>query len=92
MNHKWWNCIKQWLGKYWWVVILLSFAYPADIVVNYNAYASEADYQRLYCGSSEPEFLLGVGYAPLRSMFQNIPAREQKKECLGYSIVHWWFR
>ena len=23
MNHKWWNCIKQWLGKYWWVVILL---------------------------------------------------------------------
>ena len=71
--------LKDNFGRVAYIDDVLSFAYPADIVVNYNAYASEADYQRLYCGSSEPEFLLGVEYAPLRSMFQNIPAREQKK-------------
>lgn len=67
------------IGVVCYIDDVLSFPYPADILINYNAYASEADYQRLYCGSSEPEFLLGPTYAPLRSMFQSIPAREQKK-------------
>lgn len=71
--------LKDNIGRVCYIDDVLSFAYPADIVVNYNAYASADAYQTLYQGRETPEFLLGPTYAPLRNMFQNIPAREQKK-------------
>ena len=72
--------LKENIGFLAYIDDVLSFPYPADILVNYNAYANLRDYQELYQGRKAPEFLLGVEYAPLRSMFQNIPPREQREE------------
>ena len=66
-------------GKVVYIDDVLSFPYPADVIVNYNAYADSSAYHKLYegCGSAEPELILGPAYAPLRAMFQNVPHREQ---------------
>ena len=60
---------------------LAAFAYPVDVLVNYNAYGSELDYKKLYNDERTfcPQLLLGVAYAPLREMFRNVPKREQKE-------------
>lgn len=60
---------------------LSAFAYPADVLVNYNAYGPDIDYNRLYLDGNIdcPRLLLGAGYAPLRDMFRNIPKRGQKE-------------
>ncbi|MBR3039823.1 MAG: UDP-2,4-diacetamido-2,4,6-trideoxy-beta-L-altropyranose hydrolase [Lachnospiraceae bacterium] len=59
-----------------------SFAYPVDVLVNYNVYGPDVDYQSIYekAGIKLPEVILGAEYAPLREMFCGIPGREQKKE------------
>lgn len=70
--------LKDNIGRVCYIDDVLSFPYPVDLLVNYNAYASLNSYQTLYQGRETPEFLLGVEYAPLRSMFQGIAPREQK--------------
>lgn len=61
---------------------LASFAYPSDVVVNYNVYWPDMDYESLYreAGVSLPKLLLGPGYAPIREMFKGIPKKTQSKE------------
>ncbi len=72
--------LKDNIGRVCYIDDVLSFPYPVDVLVDYNVYANLPDYQTLYEGCEDkPEFLLGVEYAPLRSMFQNIPAWEQKE-------------
>ena len=63
---------------------LAVFPYPVDILINYNAYADERTYDRLYSQHSavvgkekKPLLLLGSRYAPLRSMFQNVDRKIQ---------------
>ena len=51
---------------------VLAFPYPCDVVLNYNIYANIEDYKHLYRDHSEPDFLLGAAYAPLRAEFQNL--------------------
>ena len=59
---------------------MAAFPYPVDILVNYNAYADIKAYQALYkTADNIPNLILGSSYAPLRSMFQNVQKREQKK-------------
>ncbi len=55
-----------------------AFAYPVDILVNYNVYANEAEYKKLYSesGTDLPKLLLGPSYAPLRKEFGNPPKGE----------------
>lgn len=45
--------------------------YPVDMLVNYNIYAKDIDYQKL-TDDGNTKLLLGVKYVPLRSEFQNI--------------------
>lgn len=63
---------------------ILSFAYPCDILLNYNIYGPEKTkwYQQLYRTKRmlEPQFLLGTDYAPLRKEFQDLPERIVKRE------------
>ena len=56
---------------------LVSFAYPVDILINYNIYADENKYLKLYenKGQSVPALLLGTKYAPLREEFINLPKK-----------------
>ena len=59
---------------------VLAFPYPVDVLVDYNAYATEESYHELYQSREEPELIIGPTYAPLRSMFQCVPPKEQREE------------
>ncbi len=59
---------------------ILTFPYLCDALINYNIYASLDDYKALYDGKESPRLLLGTGYAPLRSEFQNPYDRIVKKD------------
>lgn len=60
------------------------FAYPCDILINYNIYGPEREreYKRMYkaAGIELPVLLLGSLYAPLRAEFQNLPDRILEKD------------
>ena len=53
---------------------LMSFAYPVDVLINYNVYADENVYRDLYKQEmvKEPLMVLGPKYAPLRKEFSNV--------------------
>ena len=59
-----------------------SFAYPVNLLINYNVYAKEEEYKKLYEseGMNLPPMILGPSYAPLRAEFAGIPNREQNRE------------
>lgn len=55
-----------------------AFAYPVDILINYNIYGSQMNYQGLYEQTKIPipKTLIGTQYVPLRKEFQNICQKE----------------
>lgn len=55
---------------------VLAFPYSCDILINYNIYSSEAEYNELYRGKKIPELLLGTAYAPLRKEFHGLSDRK----------------
>ena len=67
---------------------LLKFAYPADILVNYNIYAKRECYERLYsdAGMEVPGLLLGTKYAPLRREYRSVPQVRINKKCTDILI------
>ena len=60
---------------------LYSHPYPVDILINYNAYALEIDYDRIYsdAGIECPQLILGPTFAPLRQMFKGLQQKKQKE-------------
>lgn len=59
------------LAKVIYIDDLGEINYPVDVIVNYNIYAKEINYNKLlYDGNTK--FLLGEKYAPLRTEFHNI--------------------
>jgi len=72
--------LREEVGRVCYLDDVLSFPYPTDILINYNAYASAESYQRLYATCEQkPELILGPSYAPLREMFRDVTTREQKE-------------
>ena len=61
---------------------VLSLPYPVDILVDYNAYSNQSIYDRLYDSATveKPRMILGPTYAPLRSMFRNVPKKVQREK------------
>ena len=56
---------------------LNSFLYPVDLLINYNIYAAQLDYETRYRQAGlSTEFALGCQYAPLREEF-----KMTKREC-----------
>ena len=49
---------------------VMAFAYPVDILVNYNIYGNSLDYLKLYNKKNIPRLLLGSQFVPLREEFQ----------------------
>ncbi len=62
---------------------LNAFRYPVSVLINYNLYASDIPYSKIYAGT-DTRLFLGPKYAPLRSEFQNIKPhfRENVKKIL----------
>lgn len=57
---------------------IAAFAYPVDILINYNIYGSQMDYQRIYKQAKAliPKMLIGTQFVPLRKEFQSISQKE----------------
>lgn len=74
---------RQMKGILIYIDDILSLPYPVDVLVNYNTYASSSAYEELYRDSDyavpASHLILGPSYAPLRSMFRDIPRRTQSK-------------
>lgn len=78
------QCLKNITGIKGKVVYLddvAAFPYPVDILVNYNVYGTDIDYESLYINSAMniPQLICGVTYVPLRSMFCDLPKKTQKE-------------
>ena len=60
---------------------LAAFAYPVDVLVNYNVYGPDVAYKTLYIKENVtlPKLVLGLRFVPLREMFRNLPTRKQNK-------------
>ncbi len=60
---------------------LMRFAYPVDVLINYNIYAQVSAYEKLYEATRRyPKYVLGSRFAPLRQEFINLPQREDVGE------------
>lgn len=51
---------------------LHEFAYPVDLLINYNIFANEVDYRGLYAEGKAPTLALGCEFAPLREEFGKV--------------------
>ena len=72
--------LKERVGKLVYIDDVLTFPYPVDILINYNAYAKADSYEALYKEASDtPDLILGPTYAPLRSMFRELPRKIQSR-------------
>ncbi len=62
-------------GKLVYIDDVASFAYPVDILINYNIYASKMNYDEIYkqAGIPIPIQAIGINYTPLRKEFHNLP-------------------
>lgn len=69
-------------GKIVYIDDLCAFAYPVDMLVNYNIYAEKETYESLYTDSCTtlPDFLLGAKYVPLRREFQLVEVPEPREK------------
>ncbi len=67
---------------------LAAFAYPVDILINYNIFAEDIDYSALYKNENVklPKMLLGLKYVPLREEFANIEKRYVPEKCSNVLI------
>lgn len=51
---------------------LHKFAYPVDLLINYNIFADKVNYTEMYEGRDIPMFVLGCEFVPLRKEFCNV--------------------
>lgn len=78
-----WETCKTAKCKLIYIDDILAFAYPCDILINYNIYGpdKEIEYRKLYHekGISYPDMMLGTRYVPLRAEFRCVEKRNVKK-------------
>ncbi len=66
-----------------------AFAYPADVLINYNIFADEDKYRNLYSNAScgLPRLLLGPQYAPLRKEFSQTGSKNIREKAEDILIL-----
>lgn len=67
---------------------LIEHPYPADVIINYNTYATEHEYANLYHKSAcrTPELIIGGQFIPLRSEFTAGCSTENSNESSGEKV------
>lgn len=58
---------------------VLAFAYPCDVLINYNIYGKKEEYIKLYDGLQVPKLLMGTAYTPLKMEYQGRTPRAVKE-------------
>ncbi len=67
---------------------LICETYPADMIINYNIFAGEDAYNKLYENEADlPKFLLGPKYAPLREEFSSAGQTKIKEKAENILIL-----
>lgn len=76
-----WNTCRGVNCRLVYIDDVLAFPYSCDVLLNYNIYGPDADYQGLYkAAQTTPTFLLGTSFAPLRREFQNLAPRVVRRQ------------
>lgn len=82
--HALWEHCKSVNCRLVYIDDVLSFAYPCDLLLDYNIYGpdKENEYKALYQKAHIPcpKLLLGTAYAPLRAEFQGLKKKVVKKQ------------
>lgn len=80
-----WSYCQKMSCKLIYIDDVFRFAYPCDILLNYNIYGTNAErkYSDLYqaAGIAVPRLLLGTKYVPLRIEFRNVGRKTKKNAC-----------
>lgn len=71
------NTLRKY-GKVYLLDDMQEHAYPADVVINYNAFADKEKYRSLYAGTGTV-CLVGSDYVPVREQFLNRDYRVHEK-------------
>ena len=71
-------------GKVYLMDDMQEHAYPVDGVINYNAFADEEVYRRLY-ENADTECLVGSAYVPVRQQFLNLDY--EPSECVENVLI-----
>ena len=78
------NTIKKYCesnnGKLVYIDDIKKFAYPCNILVDYNIHGDEEEYNVIYQGVDTPKYLIGTKYAPLRKEFRSLNDRKVERE------------
>lgn len=77
-------------GRLVYIDDVVSFAYPCDVLVNYNIYGPDRKgvYEAMYQKARVPvpRLLLGPAFAPLRAQFRGLPQRVVEREAKNILI------
>lgn len=79
LRELWQFCSRKYITLVY-VDDVLSFPYPCDVLLNYNIYAKDEDYKKLYKNHALPTLLMGTKYTPQRAEFQDLPDRKVKED------------
>ncbi len=78
VSNEYFNAINKYV-RIIYIDDVYAFPYDVDYLINYNIYASEEKYKKLYGTNKMPELRLGMKYAPLRDEFKNIAIRDRNE-------------
>lgn len=70
---------KEHGGKLIYLDDIKKFAYPCNLLINYQIHARIDEYNRIYEKEQRPEYFVGTNYVPLRKEFVSLPNRKVKE-------------
>ena len=78
VTDRYFQSLSGFAGRIAYVDDLVDHPFDVDILINYNVYAQESDYQKLYAAAGQPvpRLLVGTKYAPLRSEYEDVKRPE----------------
>lgn len=63
-------------GKLIYIDDIKKYAYPCDVLINYQIHGDVEEYDSIYKGEEKPKYIIGTNYVPLRKEF--LPSTNRK--------------